>query len=550
MPILERLTDIADRVLPGAFTALVLARRGVLRLLRPDKLLRIARIRAQWGVTPPAAFAVGAVRHPDRPAVIDERGALSYAEIHSRTTRLAHGLAGHGVDSRTRVGVLCRNHHGLIETVVACAKIGADVLLVNTGMTPEQVRDVLAEHEVGLLVADEEFGEHVAAVPDGTRLVLARTEGTTRRTTLEHLIGVSGRTPLRAPVRNARIVVLTSGTTGTPKGAPRPVNRDLHAAAVVLARIPLRAGERILVPAPLFHTWGLAAMLLGGVLGATLVLRRTFDPQQTLAAAQRHRCTSMFVVPAMLQRMLDLPESVRVPYDLSALRVVASSGSALPPELATRARRTWGPVLYNVYGTTEVSWASIATPHDLKEAPGTAGRAPHRTTLRILDDRDRPVNTGTTGRIFVGNEMLFPGYTRGGRGRVVDELMATADFGNLDKSGRLSVTGRADDTIVSGGENVHPQQVTDALLTFPEVRDAATTGVPDDEFGQRLAAFVVLRAGQRLDATQARERLRGQVARFAMPRDVVFVHELPRNETGKVVTRLLRDQLPDTADEG
>lgn len=511
--------------------------------MRPDKLMRITQAYRRWGVTPPLGYAVGAVRHPDRPAVIDERGALSYAEVEHRTTRLAHGLLGRGVDSTSRVGVLCRNHHGPVEAMLACSKIGADVVLLNTGLGPQQVRKVLDEQRVGMLVADAEFAEAADGHLDGVDLVLAWTEGTIEHLTLEHLIGSSPARALPKPPRHARMIVLTSGTTGSPKGARRPDPPGLTAPATILSRVPLRSGERILLPAPIFHTWGLAAFQLGAVLGATLVMPRKFEPRQALARLQRHRCTAMFAAPVMLQRILDLPEEVRR-HDLSALRIVACSGSALTSDLATRFQRAFGPVLYNFYGSTEVSWVSIATPDDLQRTPGTAGRAPRGTTLRILDEEGTPVRTGTTGRIFVGNDMLFDGYTNGGGKEVCDGLMSTGDLGWLDSAGRLFIVGREDDMIVSGGENVYPKETEDAIAALPEVADVTVTGVADAEFGQRLAAFVVAREGTHLDADTVRERVRDRLSKFARPRDVVFLDELPRNATGKVVPR----ELPASTD--
>lgn len=515
-----------------------LARQGVVRPSRPDRLLRIFRAWRRWGTTLPLGYAIGAVRHPDRPAVIDERGALSYAEIDQRTTRLAQGLRARGIHSTTRVGVLCRNHHGMVEAIIACGKLGIDVVLLNTGMGKHQLGALVAEQRIGLLFVDSEFTGHLTDLPDAVDVVLAWAEGSTELATLEHLIGRSSALPLPPPPRHSRIIVLTSGTTATPKGARRPDPPGLSPAATILSRLPLRGGERMLVCAPLFHTWGLAAFQLGAVLGATLVLHRRFEPEQALAAVRRHRCTSMFVVPVMLRRILDTtgPE----PHEHESLRIVASSGAALDGDLADRFQRAFGPVLYNVYGSTEVSWVSVADPRDLLEAPGTAGRPPRGTTVRILDDEGEPVAQGEYGQVFVHNEMLFDGYTNGGSRPAIGDLMSTGDLGYLDSSGRLFIVGRVDDMIVSGGENVYPQQTEDVIAALPEVAEAAVIGVDDTEFGRRLAAFVVLRDGQRLDEQEVRDRVRSVLPAFAVPRDVHFVDSLPRNATGKVVPRELR----------
>ncbi|WP_190818115.1 AMP-binding protein [Saccharopolyspora pogona] len=538
----QRSAALLRRGTSGLHTVSVLTKQGVISPLRPDKLLRIVLAWRRWGITPPLGFAVGAVRHADRPAVIDERGALSYAELSQRTTRLANGLRIR-VPRGTRIGVLCHNHHGPIETIVAAAKLGIDVVLLNTGLSTPLLADVIAEQRVGLLVLDAEYRAHLPDLPEDLEAVLAWTEGTTRHETLEHLIATSSAKHLPRPKRHSRMIVLTSGTTGTPKGARRPDPPGLAPAASILSRVPLRNGDRILVSAPLFHTWGLAAFQLGSVLGATLVLRRRFDPEQSLGAVQRNQCTSMFAVPVMLQRILELPERVRDEYDHSTLRVVASSGSALPADLATRFQRAFGPVLYNLYGSTEVSWVSIATPHDLRAAPGTAGRPPHGTTVRILGDDGTPVRRGATGRIFAGNDMLFEGYTNGSSRETHDGLMSTGDLGRFDAAARLFVVGREDDMIIAGGENVYPKATEDVIAGLPEVSETAVIGVDDAEFGQRLAAFVVLRADGRLDAEQLRERVRGRLSKFAMPRDVVFLDELPRNATGKVVPRELLARL-------
>lgn len=520
---------------------LTLVQRGVVRPMRPDKLLRIVLAWRRWGITLPLGYAVGAIRTPDRPALIDERGALSFADVDQRTTRLAHGLRDRGVRRADRVGLLCRNHHGLVETMLACAKIGADVVLLNTGLTEQQLADTLDQQGVHVLVCDEEFDS--SSFQDVT-VVLAWTDGTTNKPTLEYLIATSPATPLPRRPRHSRAIVLTSGTTGTPRGARRPDPPGLGPAATMLSRIPLHSGERILLCAPAFHTWGLAGLQLATVLGATVVLRRKFEPQQALAALRRHGCTAVFAVPVMLQRILELPSEVRTSFDTSSLRIVAVSGSALPPDLANRFQRTFGSVLYNVYGSTEVSWVTIATPQDLRKAPSTAGTPPRGTQLRILDEAGRPVPTGATGRVFAANDMLFEGYTNGTGREVHDGLMATGDLGRLDASGRLFLVGREDDMIVSGGENVYPQETEEALRSLNEVADVAVIGVPDAEFGQRLAAFVVPADGTSPDPERIRESVRSKLPKFAVPRDVVLLDALPRNATGKVVPRDLRHYLP------
>jgi acyl-CoA synthetase (AMP-forming)/AMP-acid ligase II len=347
------------------------------------------------------------------------------------------------------------------------------------------------------------------------------------------------------PNREGRAVILTSGTTGTPKGASRGSPQSLDPAVALLSKIPLNNRQVTHIAAPLFHSWGFAHFSLGLILGSTYVLRRKFDPEACLAEVSRHRCDSLVVVPVMMQRIMELPEETRRKYDLSSLKVVAASGSALPGDLAIRWMDEFGDTLYNLYGSTEVAWATIATPEDMRVAPGTAGRPPRGTVVRLYDERGAEVAPGQTGRIFVGNELLFEGYTGGGEKDVIDGLMATGDVGRMDEAGRLFVEGRDDEMIVSGGENVFPKEVEDLLSRHEAVADAAAIGVEDKDFGQRLRAFVVLEKGKKASEDDLKEYVKKNLARYKVPREVVFLDELPRNATGKVMKRELAEVEPE-----
>ncbi|WP_211328632.1 AMP-binding protein [Thermomonospora umbrina] len=510
-------------------------------LWRPGPPTRIARqlgALRRWGTVLGGSFVSASARDPERVAIVDDYGSLTYGQVNARTDRLATALTKDG--AKPRVAVLCRNHRGMVETLVACSKAGADTVLLNTGMSAEQSLRVLEEQEIDLLIADSEFAE----VLDGAKIRTLTADGPDSG--LADLIVRGGGVDLSPPARPGRTVVLSSGTTGAPKGADRQPNPGLSPLASMLSRIPLKVHETMFIEAPLFHTWGYANLQMAIGLRATMVFRSRFDPEASLRRAAESRATALIAVPVMLQRMLEWRTQSKEMPDLSALRVVAVSGSALPGGFATRFMNAFGDVLYNLYGSTESSWVTIATPADLRVHPDTAGTPPPGTKLAILDDDGRPVKPGTVGRIFAANDLLFAGYTNGAGKEMVDGLMSLGDLGRIDEHGRLFVQGRADDMIVSGGENVFPGEVEDALADLPQVREVAVVGVPDEEFGQRLAAFVVLNPGQGLTADEVRDHARREVARFAVPRDVTFVDELPRNATGKVV----RNRLPHASAEG
>jgi fatty-acyl-CoA synthase len=356
---------------------------------------------------------------------------------------------------------------------------------------------------------------------------------------IESLIAAADKTPPPRPKAPGSVVMLTSGTTGLPKGATRSQPRSLTAGAAILSRIPFRARESTYIAPPLFHAWGLGMSVLAIGMGSTMVVRRRFDPEATRAAVAEHRCTALAVVPVLLNRILALGADRIAAFDLSRLRIIASSGAQLEAAVAAKARDVFGDVVYNLYGSTEVAWATIATPADLRAAPGSAGRPPLGTTVRIFDEGGQRVPDGATGRIFVGSGMEFAGYTGGGSKEVLHGLMSTGDVGHFDRDGRLWVDGRDDEMIVSGGENVFPREVEELLAKHDAVVEAAAIGVPDAEFGQRLRVFVVLRPGHALDADAVRGHVRANLARYKVPRDVVFIEQLPRNPSGKILKREL-----------
>lgn len=500
----------------------VLAKRGLLTPGPPGKVAAQLNALRRWGFSVAGELRAAADRSPDKLAVIDESGSMTYRQLQRRTEALALALrARHGIGASSRIGVLGRNHGGMIVAMAAGVALGAEVVLLNPALSAASVAAVAREQGISLVLADTDLAELVAGLP------------TLNESAMDQLVRTAPPGRLEPPARAGRLIVLTSGTTAAPKGARRRTPTSLAPLASVLDRIPLHVGDRVLIAAPLFHTWGLAGLQMCLALRATMVLRRKFDPAATVAVMERLECDGLVAVPVMVQRLAEA-----VPHPAIRPKVVAVSGSALPGGLATRFMDAYGDCLYNLYGSTEASWVSIATPSDLRTDPRTAGRPPLATLVEIRSPSGAAVAPGETGEIFVRNGLLFEGYTSASASDVTG-MLGTGDLGHFDADGLLYVDGRADDMIVSGGENVFPRPVEELIAGLPQVREVAVIGVGDAEFGQRLAAYLVLHEGETLNPDEVREYVRHYLARFCVPRDVVFLPDLPRTATGKVIPRLL-----------
>lgn len=501
--------------------ARILFKAGLLRPARPDRLLGMALSVARWSLTPAAAYAAAAARNPHGIALIDDEGPVTFRELEQRSDRVAIELRAHGLRAGDAIGLLARNGRGFVEALIAISKIGGDVLLLNTGFAGAQVTAVLDREDAAAVIYDEEFTALLAEARAGRMSLTTEELGVVASAARRGALGRSGRL--------GRIVILTSGTTGAPRGAAR-TSGTADDAVAFLSCIPLRAGETTVIAAPIFHAWGLGHLTIAVLLGSTAVLQRKFDPDAVLSAIEQHRASALIVVPVMLDKLLEAGAR-----DTSSLNVIASSGSALPGVLATRVLKAFGPVLYNLYGSTEAAYAAVASPRDLLEDPHTAGRPPHGVTLRVVDEAGKDVPVGQPGRIFVGSGLAFGGYTDGSDKERLDGLVSTGDLGLFDQAGRLTVLGRDDDMVVIGGENVYPNQVEDVLLTHPNVTEVSVTAANDPAFGVKLVAHVVGNA----DAEELKALVREKLARFAVPREIRYLDSLPRNSTGKVVKREL-----------
>lgn len=518
-----------------ATAARALLRSRLLSPPSPAAGFRLIREARRGGTNPYTLLAVTAARWPNRAAIVDDDGALSYRELQLKTESLARALSGGGVGPGHAVGVMCRNGRGFAAAFFAAAVVGADVVLVNTDFRVDALAAAMSAHRITTMVADDEFAErvHAAHEADASVVVVDPAKITAREADPR-----PSRPGVTAP---GRIVLLTSGTTGKPKGVPRTPR--LHSAVgvwvTILDRTRLRTGSRISVAMPMFHGLGLGMLMLTVALGGTVLTHRRFDAEAALAQASLHRADAFTAVPVVLARILDLPQRVRARNPVPYLRVVLSSGDRLDPTLGQRFMDAYGDILYNGYGSTEAGIGALATPVDLRHAPETVGKPVAGCPLRILDENDGPVDPGVIGRIFVGGALASEGYTAGGAKAVVDGMTSTGDMGYLDDAGRLFIVGREDDMIISGGENVYPRAVENALGEHPDVAESTVIGVPDERFGYRLAAFVVVYPGSGIDVPALREYLKDKVSRFEQPRDVHIVGSIPRNPAGKVVRREL-----------
>jgi len=535
---------LVERFGDEAYFAAVCIRRGMVGPELPHRVARMLLAFERHGMLA-GAVTIGAIRNGDRVAIRDERGDVTYRELDERTNALANAWREHGLEPGDGVAILARNHRGFLDAVFAAAKCGAKIILLNTSFAGPQIREVAEREGTDLLVYDDEYASTLKDVepPHGRwRAWVDDADGAADADdTLDALIAGA---PTSAPPKAGtapKIVILTSGTTGTPKGAPRNEPKSLGLIGGLLSKVPFRARETTELAVPMFHALGFASLALGLALGSTLVVHRHFDPEATLDSLQDSEATGLVVVPVMLQRMLDLGEDKVIARDLSHLNVIFVSGSVLSVDLTKRSLKAFGPVVYNMYGSTEIAYATIATPQDLGAEPGSVGSVVRGVVVKLLDDDGEEVKPGATGRIFVGNAAQFEGYTGGETKEQIKGLMSSGDVGHFDAAGRLFIDGRDDEMIVSGGENVFPAEVEELLAAHEAIAEAAVIGVADEKFGQRLKAFVVLRSGQRLTEEALKDYVKDNLARYKAPREVVFLNELPRNPTGKVLKRELQE---------
>ncbi|MGE0218901.1 acyl-CoA synthetase [Mycolicibacterium sp.] len=493
---------------------------------------------------PQATMAIqGGRKYADLPAVVDERGTLTYKQVDDQSWALAHGLRGLGVSEGSVVGVLCRDHRGLVITMAACGKAGVRMVLMNTGFAKPQFAEVCTRERVAAVLHDSEFLGLLDALPADMPRVLTWVDDGAEVPrgvpTLDDVVAANPAEPLPPPAKSGGSVILTSGTTGLPKGAPRDTVAPL-ATAQIVDRIPFPRKGTMVIVSPIFHSTGWATYTIGAALGNKVVTSRRFDAEATLQLIATHRADMLVAVPTMLHRIVELDPEIIATYDTSSLTVILIAGSALSPDLSNRVQDTFGDVLYNMYGSTECAIATVATPAELRAAPGTAGRSPVTCEVALFDEHDQRIEgRNRRGRIFVRSGAPFSGYTDGRSKQIIDGFMSSGDMGHFTDDGLLFVDGRDDDMIVSGGENVFPQEVENLLEARPDVAEVAVVGVDDVEFGKRLRAFVVAEPGAEKDPEAIKRYVKDNLARHKVPRDVVFVDELPRNATGKLLRRVL-----------
>lgn len=521
-------------------------RAGLIAPMRPDRYVRIAAAMRREGMGMTSGFASAAQRCPDRPGLIDERGSLTWRELDERCNALAAALQGLPSGQPRVIGIMCRNHRGFVEALVAADRIGSDILLLNTSFAGPALADVVTREGVDAVIYDEEFTETVdralAGTPDATRIV-AWTDAEHERTVEGLIAARAGAQPQRTG-RKGKMILLTSGTTGTPKGAKQSGgNAGIGTLKAILDRTPWRAEEPIVIVAPMFHAWGFSQLLLAASFACPVITRRKFDPEATLDLIDRHKATGLVVVPVMFDRIMDLPAEVRRRYSGRSLRFAAASGSRMRPDVVTAFMDEFGDVIYNNYNATEAGMIATATPADLRAAPDTAGRPAGGTEIRILDPEFNELPAGEVGSIYVRNNTQFDGYTSGSTKDFHAGFMSSGDVGYLDSAGRLFVVGRDDEMIVSGGENVYPIEVEKALAAHPDVAEAAVIGVDDEQYGQRLAAFVVLEPGAGATPDALKQHVRDNLANYKVPREIAVLDELPRSSTGKIVRAELRARV-------
>ncbi|MDB4970679.1 MAG: AMP-dependent ligase [Myxococcales bacterium] len=502
-----------------------------------------------------AIIHLHALTDPLRPALVDGDVRLSYGELEERTNRLTHGLRALGVGPGERVGAFLFNGHEYLELSAALNVVGGQSVQIGYRLKAGEVAYILENSGARALL----FHSELAPVVEEA-LTLAKNVSITRERCIaaggapgfrsyEELLasGEAARPATVAGGGYGGVMIYTSGTTGRAKGATRDFKRmGLEPVLDFISRFPLRRDERHLVVCPLYHSMAAAFVTMVSMVGGCNVIVRHFEPEEILRTIERERITSTTMVPTMMSRLVALPPEVRRKYDTSSLRWIMSGAAPLPTELARRVEDAFGPVLYNFYGATETGLVTIAMPGEHTARPGTIGRIIGGNEIRLLDGEGREVPVGEVGELYVRNAMLMDGYhanEEATRDATREGFISVGDLAFKDGDGYFYLADRKTDMVISGGVNIYPWEIEQRLHEHPAVQEAAVVGVPDAEWGESLAAFIVLRAGQAATDDELGAWVKETLADYKRPRRFQYVDALPRTPTGKVLKRELKQRV-------
>ncbi|PYM83053.1 MAG: hypothetical protein DME13_16525 [Candidatus Rokuibacteriota bacterium] len=493
-------------------------------------------------------IAAQAARQPHRPALIEDERSLTWEQFFRMRNRLAHALAALGIGAGQHAIVYA--HNALENLVVGAAlrALGAIGVPMNHRLTAEEVAYIVDNADATAVFVGEAFLPMAERVRGAARVKHWITLGAERRPwaeALDDLLARGHEAPPPAPPAMGGSMVYTAGTTGKPKGALRRVT-DPKAILPRLAALDcLDPAQVHLVAGPLYHSAPGGFALYAQMVGGTVVVMRKFDPEEALRLVERHRCTTTFMAPTLLKRIVDLPAEVRARYDVSSMRSLVIAAAPCPMRVKEQALAMFGPVLYEFYGSTELGVNTVLRPEDVLRKPGSCGRAAPGVELAILDDAGRPAAPGTPGELFVRRyDGVFDEYYRNPAATAQTsrgEWMSVGDVAWVDAEGFVYICDRKRDMIISGGVNIYPAEIEDALHRHPAVEDAAVFGVPDPDWGERVHAAVQLRPGRGVTPGELLEFCRAHLADYKTPREVSFHEAFPRDTAGKLVKRLLRE---------
>ncbi len=519
--------ELAANTAETAAGLAALARSGVLRPPSPQGAVEIAQEIRRAGAKPYLIYTLNARRDPYKAALIFQNRVTSWRELDERTIRLANHFLDRGLRPGDAITIMLPNRPEFLEAQAAALRIGAATSYVNPRAPADDARALVERSKAKLLVTHRpEVGESLVDVLEaGEPFADAVSSGALR--------------PPEVPKdAQSTVVIFTSGTTGRPKGAVRSLDGSVAEFGNLLRLIPYRHTDVHMVVCPLYHSSGSGFAAMAQGLSNPLVLVERFSPQAFCEHVERHRVTTTTVVPTMLHQLCEWPEASD--YDLSSLRIVVCTGAPLRADVRERSRELLGDVLYDLYGSTEMGWVSVATPDDQRRYPETVGRPVPGVDVRITDPDGRPLPPGEVGEVWTRSEALMERYLDDpelDRERMRDGYVSVKDVGFLDREGYLHVVDRADDMIISGGVNVYPAEVEVALSAHPEVSTCAVVGVPDPRWGQRIVAQVVRRGD--VSSGELVDWCKEHASYAAVPKEIRFADDLPRNDVGKVDKRAI-----------